>query len=91
MFRPGREGASEMRLFMKPQLQLMLSVITIMALVATPSLAKRNPHLNHMSNPASTSSVIVRDGRIIGSDLDANIRLQIMRDYQRTSANGGSN
>ena len=47
--------------------------------------------LIHMSNPASASSVIVRDGHIIASDLDANIRLQIMRDYQRASANGGGN
>ena len=63
-------------------LKMMLSSVTLAALVGTPALAKPPVHHDHPQRPPvlSTFNGVPPQGGRIGPDVDPSIRSQILRD-----------
>jgi Flp pilus assembly protein CpaB len=70
-----------MRLNMKTNLKVALSVIALAALVAAPAVAKsRTQERANTQAPAYQNEQVIVDGKVIGADPDAHIRGEIRRD-----------
>jgi hypothetical protein len=67
---------SKTRLYMKANLKIVLPVIAVAALVAAPAVAKTRAHA-----PEYRNDQVVVEGKVVGTDPDANIRGQIRRDW----------
>jgi hypothetical protein len=72
-----------MRFIMTHSLKTILSAVGVAALIASPALAKPRTHVQ-AQQPAVVSSdaVVAPNGRVIGADPDANIRAEMLRDFQ---------
>jgi hypothetical protein len=64
-----------------------LTTVALLTAIATPAFAQATKH-NAMNSyaqaPFATSSqndTVVVDGKVIGEDPDANVRLELLRDY----------
>jgi hypothetical protein len=64
-------------------LKMMLTAVSLAAVVASPAFAKPRSHVQ-AQQPAVVSSdaVVAPNGRVIGADPDANIRAEMLRDFQ---------
>jgi hypothetical protein len=66
---------------MKTNLKVAMSAIALAALAAAPAVAKS--HAQERANtqpPAYVNDQVVVDGKVIGADPDAHIRIQLRRD-----------
>ena len=75
--------SSELRmgLIMNKSLNVLLSAVALAALAAAPAVAKS--HAQERANtqpPAYVNDQVVVDGKVIGADPDAHIRIQLRRD-----------
>jgi len=68
-----------MRLYMKTNVKVVLSVLAFAGLVAAPAVAKT--HTQALVYPGYHNGQVVVEGRVVGADPDANIRGQIRRDW----------
>jgi hypothetical protein len=62
----------------------LFTVLGLAALVATPALAQKPVHHSYISGPyasAATSTPVVEDGRVVGTDPDPAIRAELARDW----------
>jgi hypothetical protein len=66
------------RLMMKANLKVVLSAVALAALVAAPAVAKARTQT--APAPAYSNNAVIQDGRVIGTDPDANIRSELRRD-----------
>jgi hypothetical protein len=66
------------RLIMKANLKIALSAVALAALVAAPAVAKSRQQV--APAPAYANGTVVQDGRVIGTDPDANVRSELRRD-----------
>jgi hypothetical protein len=67
--------------------KLVLSAVGI-AMLATPALAQRPVHQASQQQSqlqASTANDVIVDGRLVGADPDANVRLELRRDAYGSS------
>ena len=65
--------------------KIVVTILGLAALVATPALAKKPVHHASASGPYASVGApapIVEEGRAVGTDPDANIRFELQRDYQ---------
>jgi hypothetical protein len=76
-----------MRFDMNSSLKMILSAVGVAAVIGSPALAK--PHAQHVqAATVSTATVVAPDGRVLGSDPDANIRAEMLRDYPNAGGAG---
>jgi hypothetical protein len=66
------------RLIMKTNLKVVLSAVALAALVAAPAVAKTRTQT--APAPAYSNNAVIQDGRVIGTDPDANVRSELRRD-----------
>jgi hypothetical protein len=66
---------------MNTSVKMLLSAVAVSALIASPALAKPQ-HARHTAAPAVSTTVVTVDGKVVGADPDANIRIGILHDYQ---------
>jgi hypothetical protein len=74
---------------MNTNLKILMSAVGLVALAATPVLAK--PHAQHTYYPVheqavTGDTVVTSGGKVVGADPDLNVRFELERD----SANGAS-
>ena len=65
---------------MKSNLKVVLSAVALAALVAAPAVAKSRTQHQTGQIPAYSHNEVIQDGKVLGTDPDANIRGQILRD-----------
>jgi hypothetical protein len=62
------------------KLKLILSVASVVALIAGPAVAKQSPNARGEHNRVTTQPVLDLQGRVIGADPDLRIRFELARD-----------
>jgi hypothetical protein len=63
--------------------KIVLTVLGLATLVATPAFAQKQTHRAHASGPYASATMmqpVVTDGRVIGTDPDPSIRSELARD-----------
>jgi hypothetical protein len=65
---------------MKTNLKVALSAIALAALVAAPAVAKSRTQQHNTQAPSYSNNTVIQDGQVVGTDPDAYIRHEILRD-----------
>jgi len=65
---------------MKTNLKVALSAIALAALVAAPAVAKSRTQQHSFQAPSYSNNTVIQDGQVVGTDPDAYIRHEILRD-----------